>query len=87
MSDQSIDLLTLEPEAMELLRECEVSGKRTVFLRANRPVAILISYDEYTALRETVELAGSERHGAIIAAADEEIRRGAVLAAEDVVVE
>ena len=87
MADQSRDLLSLEPEAMELLRECEVSGRRTVFLRDGRPGAILISYDEYTARRETVEPGGSDRYQAIIASADDELRRGAVLEAEDLVVE
>jgi PHD/YefM family antitoxin component YafN of YafNO toxin-antitoxin module len=87
MNDRAIDLLSLEPAAMELLRECEVSGKRTVFLRNGLPVAILISQDEYTALRETVDLAGSERHAGLIAAADDQIRRGALLQVEDLLVE
>lgn len=87
MADQAQEILSLDPAAAELVRECEVSGKRTLFLRNGRPVAILLAMDEYTALRETVLLIASGEPPAQIAAADEEIRRGAILLPEDLFVE
>ena len=67
----------------ELVRECELTGRRTLFEREGRAVAILVSHDEYLALRETVEIAGDEALRARLAAAEEEIRRNALLLPED----
>ena len=52
-----IDLLDLPEDSRDLVRECEAQGARTVFERNGRPVAVLVSYDEYMALRETIEIA------------------------------
>lgn len=71
----------------ELVAECELTGKRTLFQRYGRPVAILTSYDEYLALRETVDLANDAAMRAILDAADAEVHKGAMLLAEDLFVE
>jgi PHD/YefM family antitoxin component YafN of YafNO toxin-antitoxin module len=76
------------PEAVrELVGECELTGKRTLFQRGGRPVAILASYDEYLALRETVDIVNDAALRARVDAADEQIRRGAMLLPEDLLVE
>ena len=49
MTDRFLELLDLGAEARDLLRDTDVSGSRTFFMRSARPVAILISYDEYLA--------------------------------------
>jgi PHD/YefM family antitoxin component YafN of YafNO toxin-antitoxin module/mRNA-degrading endonuclease RelE of RelBE toxin-antitoxin system len=69
---KTIDVLDLSDDARELVRECEVRGARTVLQRNGRPVAMLVSYDEYLALRETVEIANDADLGAAINAAAEE---------------
>ncbi|HET7436501.1 MAG TPA: hypothetical protein VFN10_17455 [Thermoanaerobaculia bacterium] len=52
-----VDLIE-SPEALRaLIAECEVSGKQTLFTRGVRPVAVLVSFDEYIALRETIGIA------------------------------
>jgi PHD/YefM family antitoxin component YafN of YafNO toxin-antitoxin module len=71
----------------ELVGECELTGKRTLFQRDGRPVVILASYDEYLALRETVDVANDSALRERIDAADEQIRRGAMLLPEDLFVE
>ncbi|HSP13804.1 MAG TPA: hypothetical protein VLV78_03515 [Thermoanaerobaculia bacterium] len=71
----------------ELVGECELTGKRTLFERAGRPVALLVSWDEYLALRETVDIANDSVLRERIDAADEQIRRGAMLLPEDLFVE
>jgi PHD/YefM family antitoxin component YafN of YafNO toxin-antitoxin module len=58
-----------------------------VFERGGRPVAILVAYDEYLALRETVNLAGDAAIRERLDSADEQIRRGAMLLPEDLFVE
>ena len=51
-----LDILDQPDEVRALVGECELTGKRTVFEREGRPVAALISYDEYMALRETIDI-------------------------------
>lgn len=73
---KTIDVLDLAEEARELVREAEVKGERTLLQRNGRPVAMLVSYDEYLALRETIDVANDADLGAALnAAAEEEPRR------------
>lgn len=51
-----LDILEQPDDVRALVGECELTGKRTVFERQGRPVAALISYDEYMALRETIDI-------------------------------
>lgn len=69
---KTIEVLDLPDDARELVRECEVKGARTLFQRYGRPVAMLVSYDEYLALRETIEIANDADLGAMLNAAAEE---------------
>jgi PHD/YefM family antitoxin component YafN of YafNO toxin-antitoxin module len=66
-----------------LVGECEVTGKRTVFARDGRAVAILVSYDEYLALRETIDISNNADLRRQIESAEEEVKRGAMLLPED----
>ena len=67
-----IDILDLGEDARDLIRECEVQGNRTLFERHGRPVAMLVSYDEFTAMRETLDIANDALLYARIVEADEE---------------
>ncbi len=67
-----IDILDLPESARDLVRECAAQGTRTHFEREGRPVAVLVSYDEYTALRETIEIANDPLLYARLAEADQE---------------
>ena len=46
-------------------------------------MAVLVSYDEYMALRETIDIANDSLLFARIAEADEEVRRGKMMLVED----
>ena len=83
--DRRLELLDLADEARELVRDCEITGKRTVFTRNGRDVAILVSHDEYLALRETIEIGGDEALRSQLAAGEAEVTRGAMLLVEDLV--
>lgn len=67
-----LDVLDLPEDSRDLIRECEAKGTRTLFERNGRPVAVLVSHDEYMALRETIEIANDSLLFAKIAEADEE---------------
>ncbi|GEM_PF-459495 len=51
-----IDILEQPDDVRALIAECELTGRKTLFERQEQPVAILISYDEYMALRETIDI-------------------------------
>lgn len=80
-----VDLYDLSDEARELVRECELRGERTLFEREGRPVAILASWDEYLALRETLAIVNEPLFYAKLEGADEEVRKGKMLMVEDLV--
>ena len=81
--EKRLDLLDLPPDVRQLVAECEVSGKRTIFERNGRPVAILVSNDEYLALRETIDIAKDAELRQQIETAESEVGRGAMLLPED----
>ncbi len=81
--DKRLELLDLPPDVRQLVAECEISGKRTVFSRDGRPVAILLSHDEYLALRETIDIANNADLRRQIETAEEEVKRGAMMLPED----
>jgi PHD/YefM family antitoxin component YafN of YafNO toxin-antitoxin module len=81
--EKRLELLELSADARQLVAECEVSGKRTAFTRDGKPVAILVSYDEYLALRETIDIAKNPELRAQIELSEQELRRNALLLPED----
>ena len=83
--ERRVEILDLAAEAREMVRDCEITGQRTVFTRNGREVAMLISHDEYLALRETIEIAGDGALREQIDAAEKEVARGAMMVVEDLV--
>lgn len=53
----------------------EVMGRRTAVTREGRPIAVLISWDEFISLRETIELESDEATVAEIRAGEAELVR------------
>ena len=81
--EKRLQILDSPPAVRDLVRECELTGSRTIFERNGRPVAILVSHDEYLALRETIEIAGDPDLLAMLDSTEAEIRRNALLLPED----
>ena len=81
--EKRIDILDLPPDVRELVGECELTGRRTLFTRNGRPVVALVSHDEFLALRETIDIANDSVLREQIAQADEEAGRGMVMEVED----
>lgn len=78
-----LDVLDLPEGARELVGECEITGRQTLFERSGRPVAILVSYDEYMALRETIALVNDAELRARIDAAEGQVQRGQMMLVEE----
>jgi len=85
--EKRLEILDQSDEVRAIVAECELTGKRTLFERNGRAVAILVSYDEFVALRETIAIAADADLRARIDTADEQIRRGAMLLPEELLVE
>ena len=81
--EKRLELLDLPPDVRQLVAECEVSGKRTRFERDGKPVAILVSFDEYLALRETIDIGNNAELRKQIDAAENELRQNALILPED----
>ena len=81
--EKRIDILDLPPEVRALVGEVELTGKRTLFLRNGRPVVALVSYDEWMALKETIEISNDETLRAQLAEAE----RGEMMLVEDLIEE
>jgi mRNA-degrading endonuclease RelE of RelBE toxin-antitoxin system/PHD/YefM family antitoxin component YafN of YafNO toxin-antitoxin module len=74
-----ISIFDLPDELRSLVGECEVTGNRVAFERNSIPVAMLVSYDEWLALRETVAIVNDQRLIASWRKSEAEIARGAVV--------
>ena len=85
--EKRLEILDLSDDVRKIVGECELTGKRTIFDRDGRPVGILISYDEFVALRETIAISSDAALREQIHAADDQIRRAAMLLPEDLLVE
>jgi prevent-host-death family protein len=87
VQDNDVDIHDLGEEARELAASCEVSGRRTVISRNGRRIAVLTSWDEYFALRETIALLERDDVRAELELAEDQARRGELLLPEDWFVE
>jgi PHD/YefM family antitoxin component YafN of YafNO toxin-antitoxin module len=81
--EKRLDLLDLPPDVRQLVGECELTGRHTVFERNGRAVVILVSYDEYLALRETIDITNDAALRASIERAEDEVKRGAMMLPEE----
>ena len=81
--EKRLDLLDLPPDVRQLVGECELTGRHTVFERNGRAVVILVSYDEYLALRETIDITNDAALRASIERAEDELKRNALLLPEE----
>jgi len=81
--EKRLDLLDLPPDVRQLVGECELTGRHTVFERNGRAVVILVSYDEYLALRETIDIANDAKLRQSIERAEEDVKRNALLLPEE----
>jgi PHD/YefM family antitoxin component YafN of YafNO toxin-antitoxin module len=81
--EKRLDLLDLPPDVRQLVGECELTGRHTVFERNGRAVVILVSYDEYLALRETIDISNDAALRASIERAEDEVKRNALMLPEE----
>ena len=78
MDDVVVSLADLSDELRDFVVACEVSGQKTILQRNDRNVALLISWDEYLSLVETVSISADPKLVEAINAADGEVERGEI---------
>jgi antitoxin YefM len=69
--NKRLEILDLPTDVRAIVGECELTGSRTTFERNGRAVAILISFDEYLALRETIAIAADDALRALMEVAEQ----------------
>jgi PHD/YefM family antitoxin component YafN of YafNO toxin-antitoxin module len=82
-----VEITEVDDAMREAAAAAEISGRHTLFTRNDKPVAILLSHDEYLALAETVAIAADPSLLTRIGLAEQELVRGDVYDAEDLLVE
>lgn len=85
--DRRLEILDQPEDVRDLVGQCELTGKRTLFERNGRIVAVLVSHDEYLALKETIAITNDAQLRARLETAEGEVARGAMLLVEDLLVE
>jgi prevent-host-death family protein len=68
----------------ELLDEVEARHEHVVITRNGRPVAVVVSPDEWEALAETVEILQDEETLAALRESEEDVRAGRVFSLDEV---
>lgn len=81
--EKHLAILDLPEETRRLVGECELTGNRTIFERNERPVAMLVSYDEYLALRETIDVANDAAIRAEVDASEAAVAKNDLLLPEE----
>lgn len=76
MTDRTLDAGDLEAPFHDLVMETEVTGRRALFLRNGRGVAILASYDEWIAMKDTIDVLGDPALLRDIESAETQLRNG-----------
>jgi PHD/YefM family antitoxin component YafN of YafNO toxin-antitoxin module len=85
--DKRVEILDLPPDLKPLVAECELTGNRTLFTRNDHPVAVLVSHDEYLALRETIAISSDAAVREAIDVGEAQATRGKLMEPEDLFVE
>lgn len=67
----------------KLLTQVQELGEEVVITRSGRPAGVLLSFEEYEGLMETLEILADEELSKAIKAGLEEAARGDVVTAED----
>ena len=83
MNDRTVNISELAEPLQEFVRECEVTGRKTWFTRSDRKVSVIVSHDEYTAMKESIEIGASADQRQAILDAENDITRNALLLVED----
>ncbi len=68
----------------KLLAEVEELGERFVITRSGRPVGVLLSYDEYQGLLETLEILADTELSQAIERGLDDVERGKLVTHEEV---
>lgn len=83
--EKLLEILDLPDDVRRLAGECEITGQRTLFARNGRAVAVLMSHDEYLALKETLEISANPEVRSQIDTAEFDVRKNALLQVEDLI--
>ena len=73
-----LEVIELSQELRDLVGESQIAGRTTTFVRDGQPVAVLLSWDEYLATRETLAVSTDPQLVATMRKSEAEAARGAI---------
>lgn len=79
----TISLKQLRPELPKIIKDIDTKLDRYIVMKRGRPVAVMMSPDDYDGLLETIEILSDRETAKRIRKAKQEIKRGKTISLED----
>jgi len=79
----TISLKQLRPELPAIIKDIDTKLDRYIVMKRGRPVAVMMSPDDYDGLLETIEILSDKETAKRIRKAKKEIKEGKTISLED----
>jgi len=79
----TISLKQLRPELAAIIKDIDTKLDRYIVMKRGRPVAVMMSPDDYDGLLETIEILSDKETAKRIRKAKKEIKEGKTISLED----
>ena len=84
MSTQTLPVTEVRAKLLQLVKAADERFERTVITSNGKPTAVIMSYEEYEAWEETLEILSDPEAMHAVRKADEELAAGKVVSFEEV---
>jgi prevent-host-death family protein len=83
MPERFLSVTEAKKSFCELVREADKTFDRVIITRGGHPVAVLLAYDDYAGMEETIEIMSDPELVKAIREGEEDIRAGRTISLED----
>ena len=83
MPDRFVTVTEAKKSFCELVRETDETFDRVIITRGGHPVAVLLAYDDYDGMQETIEIMSDPKLVKAIREGEEDIRAGRTITLEE----
>jgi prevent-host-death family protein len=84
MPERFLTVTEAKKSFCELVRETDKTFDRVIITRGGHPMAVLLAYDDYAGMEETIEIMSDPELVKAIREGEEDIRAGRTISLEDV---
>lgn len=79
----TINLKQLRPELPEVIKDIDIRLNRYIIMKRGKPVAVMMSPDDYDSLLETIEILSDKNAAQRIKKAKQQIKKGKTISLEN----